>query len=124
MEYLIFFSDIEFDCKHLSLEFFFQVTGDNIESFTAPSSEDKLIIVAINDKGKVFINDQPTSFDALHDEIKKYLQENSKRIVYVKTHEDAAYQYMIKAFDIAKQVYQEMKLPPKVALGVIKRRTE
>jgi len=80
--------------------------------------------VAINDQGKVFINDQPTTFEDLHDQIKKYLEENNKRIVYIKTHEDAAYDYMIKAFDIAKQVYQEMKLPPKVALGVIKRRAE
>ncbi len=86
--------------------------------------KDKLIIVAINDQGKVFINDQPTTFEDLHDQIKKYLEENDKRIVYIKTHEDAAYDYMIKAFDIAKQVYQEMKLPPKVALGVIKRRAE
>lgn len=86
--------------------------------------KDKLIVVAINDQGKVFVNDQPTTFEDLHDQIKKYLEENNKRIVYIKTHEDAAYEKMIKAFDVAKQVYQEMKLPPKVALGVIKRRAE
>ncbi len=84
----------------------------------------KLIVVAINDKGKLFVNDEPTTFDELQSRIEKLLEENPKRITYVKTHEDAPYELMIKAFDIAKQVYIKRELPPKIAVGVIKRRVE
>jgi biopolymer transport protein ExbD len=76
---------------------------------------------SINDKGEFFVEDEPVKIDETTYKLKNYLTEDSTRSIYIIIHQDASYEYLIKAFDITIETFKALKLSPKIYIGVIKR---
>ncbi len=76
---------------------------------------------SINDKGEFFVEDEPVKIDETTYKLKNYLTEDSTRSIYIIIHQDASYEYLIKAFDLTIETFKALKLSPKIYIGVIKR---
>ncbi|MDT7879318.1 MAG: hypothetical protein RQ990_00485 [Candidatus Hydrothermia bacterium] len=76
---------------------------------------------SINDKGEFFVEDEPVKIDETTYKLKNYLTEDSTRSIYIIIHQDASYEYLIKAFDVTIETFKALKLSPKIYIGVIKR---
>ncbi len=116
------------DIAFLLIIFFMTTTNFAREKglkFLLPEKKDKpqelkiasknLLKISINDRGEVFLNDQQIDPNRLEEEVKRRLEENKKLIILIRTHENAPYGMMIKAFDAVKAAGGK-----KVGLGVIK----
>ena len=107
----------------------YQITGGSArgtlysyEKLQNPQQEfSNYIIFSINDKGEFFVEDEPVNFNQVVDKLKNYFVEDSTKSIYINIHEDASYEYLIKAFDISIQLFRDLKLQPKIFIGVIKR---
>lgn len=75
---------------------------------------ENLLKISINDKGELFLNDEEARWENLEREVKLRLENNPNLIILIRTHRDAPYEYMIKAFDAVKAAGGK-----KVGLGII-----
>ena len=75
---------------------------------------ENLLKISINDKGELFLNDEEARWDNLEREVKLRLEKNPNLIILIRTHRDAPYEYMIRAFDAVKAAGGK-----KVSLGII-----
>lgn len=75
---------------------------------------ENLLKISINDKGELFINDEEARWENLEREVKLRLEKNPNLIIIIRTHGDAPYDYMIRAFDAVKAAGGK-----KVSLGII-----
>ena len=75
---------------------------------------ENLLKVSINDKGEMFLNDEEARWENLEREVKLRLEKNPNLIILIRTHRDAPYEYMIRAFDAVKAAGGK-----KVSLGII-----
>jgi len=75
---------------------------------------ENLLNISINDKGEMFLNDEEARWENLEREVKLRLEKNPNLIILIRTHRDAPYEYMIKAFDAVKAAGGK-----KVGLGII-----
>jgi biopolymer transport protein ExbD len=75
---------------------------------------ENLLKISINDKGELFLNDEEARWDNLEREVKLRLEKNPNLIILIRTHRDAPYEYMIRAFDAVKAAGGK-----KVGLGII-----
>jgi len=75
---------------------------------------ENLLKISINDKGEMFLNDEEARWDNLEREVKLRLEKNPNLIILIRTHRDAPYEYMIRAFDAVKAAGGK-----KVGLGII-----
>jgi len=62
----------------------------------------------------MFLNDEEARWDNLEREVKLRLEKNPNLIILIRTHRDAPYEYMIRAFDAVKAAGGK-----KVGLGII-----
>jgi hypothetical protein len=107
----------------------YQITGGaargilySYEKFQNPQQEvSNYIKFSINDKGEFFVEDEPVKIDETTYKLKSYLTEDSTRSIYIIIHQDASYEYLIKAFDVTIETFKALKLSPKIYIGVIKR---
>ncbi len=76
---------------------------------------------SINDKGQAFVEDEPVEYEDVIERLKPYLLEDSTRAIYLIIHQNAPYDYFIKAFDITNQAFSALKLSPKIFIAIIKR---
>jgi len=102
---------------------FVRDTLNSYEKFQNPQEEkiSNYIRFSINDKGVFFVEDEPISFNQVVDKLKNYFVEDSTKSIYIVIHENASYEYLIKAFDMTIQVFRDLKLSPKIFIGVIRR---
>lgn len=93
------------------------------EKFQNPQEEkfSNYIRFSINDKGEFFVEDEPVNFNQVVDKLKSYFIEDSTKSIYIIVHQDASYEYLIKAFDMTIQAFKDLKLQPKIFIGVIRR---
>jgi len=63
---------------------------------------ENLLKISINDKGELFLNDEEARWENLEREVKLRLEKNPNLIILIRTHRDAPYEYMIRAFDAVK----------------------
>jgi Biopolymer transport protein len=75
---------------------------------------ENLLKISINDKGELFLNDEEARWENLEREVKLRLEKNPNLIILIRTHRDAPYEYMIRAFDAVKAAGGK-----KVGLGII-----
>jgi biopolymer transport protein ExbD len=75
---------------------------------------ENLLKISINDKGEMFLNDEEARWENLEREVKLRLEKNPNLIILIRTHRDAPYEYMIRAFDAVKAAGGK-----KVGLGII-----
>jgi biopolymer transport protein ExbD len=75
---------------------------------------ENLLKISINDKGELFLNDEEARWENLEREVKLRLEKNPNLIILIRTHRDAPYDYMIRAFDAVKAAGGK-----KVGLGII-----
>jgi biopolymer transport protein ExbD len=75
---------------------------------------ENLLKISINDKGEMFLNDDEARWENLEREVKLRLEKNPNLIIIIRTHRDAPYDYMIRAFDAVKAAGGK-----KVSLGII-----
>jgi len=75
---------------------------------------ENLLKISINDKGEMFLNDEEARWENLEREVKLRLEKNPNLIILIRTHRDAPYEYMIRAFDAVKAAGGK-----KVSLGII-----
>jgi biopolymer transport protein ExbD len=75
---------------------------------------ENLLKISINDKGELFLNDEEVRWENLEREVKLRLEKNPNLIILIRTHRDAPYEYMIRAFDAVKAAGGK-----KVSLGII-----
>ena len=75
---------------------------------------ENLLKISINDKGELFLNDEEARWENLEREVKLRLEKNPNLIIIIRTHADAPYDYMIRAFDAVKAAGGK-----KVSLGII-----
>ncbi|MFZ8825847.1 MAG: ExbD/TolR family protein [Candidatus Caldipriscus sp.] len=75
---------------------------------------ENLLKISINDKGELFLNDEEARWENLEREVKFRLEKNPNLIILIRTHRDAPYDYMIRAFDAVKAAGGR-----KVGLGII-----
>jgi len=75
-----------------------------------------LLKISINDKGEIFVGDQPITLGELKPTITERLAQDTLLVIYIKTHADAPYGRMIEVFDLVKAVPEAKR----VSLGVIK----
>ncbi|MDT7903749.1 MAG: biopolymer transporter ExbD [Candidatus Caldipriscus sp.] len=75
---------------------------------------ENLLKISINDKGELFLNDEEARWENLEREVKLRLEKNPNLIILIRTHRDAPYDYMIRAFDAVKAAGGK-----KVSLGII-----
>jgi len=75
---------------------------------------ENLLKISINDKGELFLNDEEARWENLEREVKFRLEKNPNLIILIRTHRDAPYEYMIRAFDAVKAAGGK-----KVGLGII-----
>jgi biopolymer transport protein ExbD len=75
---------------------------------------ENLLKISINDKGELFLNDEEVRWENLEREVKFRLEKNPNLIILIRTHRDAPYEYMIKAFDAVKAAGGK-----RVGLGII-----
>jgi Biopolymer transport protein len=75
---------------------------------------ENLLKISINDKGELFLNDEEVRWENLEREVKLRLEKNPNLIILIRTHRDAPYEYMIRAFDAVKAAGGK-----KVGLGII-----
>ncbi len=75
---------------------------------------ENLLKISINDKGELFLNDEEARWENLEREAKLRLEKNPNLIILIRTHRDAPYEYMIRAFDAVKAAGGK-----KVGLGII-----
>jgi len=81
--------------------------------------KENLLKISINDRGELFLNDEQYDWNALEREVKLRLEKNPKLIILIRTHPNAPYEYMIKAFDAVKAVGGT-----RVGLGIIGETTQ
>jgi biopolymer transport protein ExbD len=75
---------------------------------------ENLLKISINDKGELFLNDEEARWENVEREVKLRLEKNPNLIILIRTHRDAPYEYMIRAFDAVKAAGGK-----KVGLGII-----
>jgi biopolymer transport protein ExbD len=75
---------------------------------------ENLLKISINDKGEMFLNDEEARWENLEREVKLRLEKNPNLIILIRTHRDAPYEYMIRAFDAVKAAGGK-----RVGLGII-----
>jgi biopolymer transport protein ExbD len=75
---------------------------------------ENLLKISINDKGELFLNDEEARWENFGREVKLRLEKNPNLIILIRTHRDAPYEYMIRAFDAVKAAGGK-----KVGLGII-----
>jgi biopolymer transport protein ExbD len=75
---------------------------------------ENLLKISINDRGEMFLNDEEARWENLEREVKLRLEKNPNLIILIRTHRDAPYEYMIRAFDAVKAAGGK-----KVGLGII-----
>ena len=75
-----------------------------------------LLKISINDKGEIFVGDQPITLGELKPTITERLAQDTLLVIYIKTHADAPYGRMIEVFDLVKTIPGAKR----VSLGVIK----
>ncbi len=75
-----------------------------------------LMKISINDKGEIFVGDQPTSLPELRPQIEQRLASDTMLVIYIKTHQDAPYERMIEVFDLVKTIPDAKR----VSLGIIR----
>ncbi len=115
------------DIAFLMIIFFMTTTNFAREKglkFVLPEKKDQpqevkiksenLLKISINDKGEVFLNDEEARWENLEREVRVRLQKNPNLIILIRTHRDAPYDYMIRAFDAVKAAGGK-----KVGLGII-----
>ncbi|MCS7245723.1 MAG: biopolymer transporter ExbD [candidate division WOR-3 bacterium] len=76
---------------------------------------------SVNDKGEMFVEDQPVRYDEVRQILEKYIIEDTTRSIYLIIHQSATYEYLIKSFDMVNETYKNLNLSPKLYIGVIKR---
>ncbi len=76
--------------------------------------KENLLKISINDRGELFLNDEQYDWNVLEREVKLRLEKNPKLIILIRTHKNAPYEYMIRAFDAVKAAGGK-----KVGLGII-----
>ena len=113
------------DIAFLLIIFFMTTTNFAREKglkFVLPEKKDQevkiksenLLKISINDKGEMFLNDEEARWENLEREVKLRLEKNPNLIILIRTHRDAPYEYMIRAFDAVKAAGGK-----KVGLGII-----
>lgn len=76
---------------------------------------------SVNDKGEMFVEDQPVRYDEVRQILEKYIIEDTTRSIYLIIHQNATYEYLIKSFDMVNETYKNLNLSPKLYIGVVKR---
>ena len=109
---IIFFMTTTNFAREKGLKFVLPEKRDQVQEVKIKS--ENLLKVSINDKGEVFLNDEEANWENLEKEVRLRLQKNPNLIILIRTHRDAPYDYMIKAFDAVKAAGGK-----KVGLGII-----
>ncbi len=97
---IIFFMTTTNFAREKGLKFVLPEKKDQPQELRIKS--ENLLKISINDRGEVFLNDEQGDWNSLEREVKRRLEKNPKLIILIRTHKDAPYEYMIKAFDAVK----------------------
>ena len=109
---IIFFMTTTNFAREKGLKFVLPEKKDQPQEFKIKS--ENLLKISINDKGEMFLNDDEARWENLEREVKLRLEKNPNLIIIIRTHRDAPYDYMIRAFDAVKAAGGK-----KVSLGII-----
>jgi biopolymer transport protein ExbD len=109
---IIFFMTTTNFAREKGLKFVLPEKKDQPQEIRIKS--ENLLKISINDKGELFLNDEEARWENLEREVKLRLEKNPNLIILIRTHRDAPYEYMIRAFDAVKAAGGK-----KVGLGII-----
>ncbi len=109
---IIFFMTTTNFAREKGLKFVLPEKKDQPQEIKIKS--ENLLKISINDRGEVFLNDEEARWENLEKEVRLRLQKNPNLIILIRTHRDAPYDYMIRAFDAVKAAGGK-----KVGLGII-----
>jgi biopolymer transport protein ExbD len=109
---IIFFMTTTNFAREKGLKFVLPEKKDQPQEIRIKS--ENLLKISINDKGELFLNDEEARWENLEREVKLRLEKNPNLIILIRTHRDAPYDYMIRAFDAVKAAGGK-----KVGLGII-----
>jgi biopolymer transport protein ExbD len=109
---IIFFMTTTNFAREKGLKFVLPEKKDQPQEIRIKS--ENLLKISINDKGELFLNDEEARWENLEREVKLRLEKNPSLIILIRTHRDAPYDYMIRAFDAVKAAGGK-----KVGLGII-----
>lgn len=93
----------------------------NQENYNSEQLITNYIRFSVNNKGEMFVEDQPVRYDEVKQVLERYIVEDTTRSIYLVVHQNATYEYLIKSFDIVNDAYKSLNLSPKLYIGIIKR---
>jgi Biopolymer transport protein len=109
---IIFFMTTTNFAREKGLKFVLPEKKDQPQEIKIKS--ENLLKISINDRGEVFLNDEEVRWENVEREVRLRLEKNPNLIILIRTHRDAPYDYMIRAFDAVKAAGGK-----RVGLGII-----
>ena len=89
------------------------------KAISGDSSSQQVIVVSIDRKGELYINDRTTNIVSFESNLREILTIQGKNSIHIKGDQDMPYKYFVQIMDLARQagatqiniVYQKESMP-------------
>lgn len=72
------------------------------KAISADQTEQQLIIVSIDEKMEVYIDDEPVTLDLFQSRLSETLAEKDKKSIHIRGHKDMPYERFVRIMDLSR----------------------